>query len=552
VVALAFGWTVPGTEAARARTTRKISPRAAAQADIRIRGAVDVLVRFRDLAGHRERSIVARFGGRVRRMHNGGWISARLPRRQVRKLAQDPAVEQITSDEPIFATMEIGRATAGQPTSAVAESSLKGAGVTIAVIDSGVAQHAEIQTLVASVDLVGHYDPTFDPGRSTDPNGHGTHVAAIMVGDGGHSQDHRLVGVAPEAGLVSLRVLDAQGRGVASDMLAALDWVLDHKDEYGIRVLNLSLGHPVYEPAAADPLVQAVEALWDAGVVVVCSAGNNGRDGYGTISSPCNARKAITVGALNDRNTLDPSDDTVATYSSRGPTAFDRVAKPDLLAPGNKIVAARSPWSHLDQAFPERRVADDPGVPDVKEHYEMSGTSMAAPMVAGAAALMLQQEPWLGPGTVKARLMRSARKVALGNPFVTGAGVLDILGALRTDGEVSHAPSPRVLPESAGGQLLVENTGVLWSNPAFALPVLWSDAMLWSETTSWTDAVIASDGAMSTETEGSALLWPEASLWSEATLWPESTLWSESVLWSDEDDPLPPSVDSQAATVEDP
>src|SRR5262249_19760363 len=154
----------------------------------------------------------------------------------------------------------------------------------------------------------------------------------IMIGNGGHSQNGKLVGIAPAASLVSVRVLNSAGQGSTSGMLAGLHWVLDHKDQYGIRVLNLSLGHPVFEPAATDPLVQAVEELWDAGVVVVCSAGNAGRDGHGTISSPCNSRKVITVGALNDRNTADLTDDTVTTYSSRGPTRFDLVAKPDLLA----------------------------------------------------------------------------------------------------------------------------------------------------------------------------------------------------------------------------
>src|SRR5262249_39413223 len=155
-------------------------------------------------------------------------------------------------------------------------------------------------------------------------------------------------GVAPAAKLVSVRVLDGLGQGSTSAMLAGLDWVLQHKSQYGIRVVNLSLGHPVYEAPETDPLVQAVEGLWDAGIVVVCSAGNSGRDGHGTISSPCNSRKVITVGALNDRKTALTLDDTVATYSSQGPTRFNLVAKPDLVAPGNKIWSTRSTGSTLD------------------------------------------------------------------------------------------------------------------------------------------------------------------------------------------------------------
>src|SRR5439155_1272513 len=208
------------------------------------------------------------------------------------------------------------------------------------------------------------------------------------------------------------RVLDGLGRGRSSDMLAALQWVLDHKNEYGIRVLNLALGHPVFEAPEVDPLVQAVDALWDAGVVVVCAAGNSGRDGHGTVTSPCNSRKVITVGASNDRQTLDLTDDTVATYSSRGPTRLSLVAKPDILAPGNRIISTRSAGSHLDLLYPTNRVAGDSSQPDVFEHFELSGTSMASPFVAGAAVLMLEQDPSLNPGAGKARLTPSARKAA--------------------------------------------------------------------------------------------------------------------------------------------
>ena len=167
----------------------------------------------------------------------------------------------------------------------------------------------------------------------------------------------------------------------------------------------------------------------------------------------------------------------MATYSSRGPTRIDRVVKPDLLAPGNRIVSTRSPGSHLDLQAPDERVAGDPALPEVQEYFEMSGTSMAAPMVAATAALMLEQEPFLNPGTVKARLMLSARKSAAGSPFTTGAGVLDITAALHATGYVLDAPSPLAIPDFATGQMVFENTAVLWSNPSFSLPLLWSSAV---------------------------------------------------------------------------
>jgi serine protease AprX len=411
----------------------------------------------------------------------------------------------------------------------VPESAYKGAGVTIAVVDSGVSLHPDIQTMMAAVDFVGNpplqgsLNPLTAPENSIDPNGHGTHVAGILVGTGSHSPDGRMAGLAPQASLVSVRVLDGTGRGLSSDVLAGLQWVLDNKAQYGIRVVNLSLGHPVYEPAAVDPLVQAVDALWDAGVVVVCSAGNNGRDGYVTISSPCNSRKVITVGAINDHRTADVSDDTTTTYSSHGPTAIDLIAKPDLVAPGNRIVSLRSPGSYQDLLFPDRRVAVDPAEPGVQEYFEMSGSSMASPVVAGAAALMLEQDPSLNPGTVKARLMMSARKPAVGDPLVTGAGSLDILAALRATGTVADAPSPAAIIDEQTGLIGFENTGVLWGNEAFSLMALWPGSVIWTDPTAYYQTVVWTAGE----------LWPSGELWPTSELWPESEFWPESELWPD-------------------
>jgi serine protease AprX len=251
----------------------------------------------------------------------------------------------------------------------------------------------------------------------------------------------------------------------------------------------------------------------------------------------------ITVGALNDRKSLDLLDDTVATYSSRGPTRYNLVAKPDLLAPGNKIWSSRSSSSTLDVQFPESRVAGDPERPWDKAYFELSGTSMAAPMVSGAAALMLEQEPWLNPATVKARLMLTARKAAVGDPFATGAGALDILAALHATEVVNLSPSPLVFvessdpedpsPENASGRLSFENPGVLWGHPAFSLATLWGEAILWAENATPESPIFSSYAALLPDPTASGLLWPEAVLWPNASLWPESTLWAEGVLWPD-------------------
>jgi serine protease AprX len=533
---------------ARSDRAAKLSEKARSEGEAKGSATVEVLVRFQKKPGLSERSLVRALGGREgRQLGSSRWMAVRIPGRAVAGLARRANVEFVAIDAPMSPSMDVSRAAADEPPAGEPESALKGAGVTIAIVDSGVAPHPDIATLLAAVDVVGQ-DPPAVTESGIDPHGHGTHVAGIMVGDGSRSPDGRLRGLAPEAGLVSVRVLDGEGHGRSSDVLAGLNWVVQNKDTFGIRVLNLSLGHPVYEPPENDPLVQAVEAAWDAGIVVVCSAGNTGASGHGTISSPCNSRKVITVGALNAWHTPDTADDTVTTYSSRGPTLGELVAKPDLLAPGNRVVSLRSPDSHLDLAYPERRVAGDPASPDVLDYFELSGTSMASPMVAATAALMIEQEPSLNPASVKARLMLSTRKAAVSDPFTTGAGALDILAALRTTGTVAAAPSPAVIPSHETGGLTVEDTGVLWSDPAFSTRMIWSDAIFWADPPQQdvleTDAVLWPDSTSSPY----ALLWPDSL--PEAVLWPDTTLWDEAVLWPDS---LPPDdIEAQAEVVDDP
>lgn len=539
-------WAAPAERALSGKLSEKVRLQSEGQGS----KPVDVLVRFRQPPDAGKRALVTGLGGRVGRQFTASrWMAAQLPARAVAQLANRPDVEFVASDAPTFASMDVAREAADAPGPAEPEASLTGAGVTIAMLDSGVAPHPAITTLVTAVDALGQDPPLVLP-ETVDPNGHGTHVAGILVGDGASSQGGRLHGLAPQAGLVSVRVLDGDGRGKTSDVLAGLHWVIDHKDELGVRVLNLSLGHPVYEPAELDPLVQAAEAAWDAGIVVVCSAGNWGTSGHGSIASPCNSRKVITVGALNAWHTGDTADDSVTTYSSRGPTRGDLVAKPDLLAPGNRIVSTRAPGSHLDLLYPERRVADDPEHPELVDYFELSGTSMAAPMVSGAAALMLEQEPGLNPATVKARLMLTATKAAAADPFTTGAGGLDILAALRTTGYVGAAPSPVVVADPASSGVEVENTATLWADPAFPISTLWSGAVQW-----------VGDPTQGVVVVTDAVLWPDLSAGPYSLLWPsdlppaqawdETPLWAEAVLWPDA---APPEIiiEGQGGLVEDP
>ncbi|MEO0346673.1 MAG: S8 family peptidase [Pseudomonadota bacterium] len=286
-----------------------------------------------------------------------------------------------------------------------------------------------------------------------DQFGHGTHVAGII---GGIESDVIAgdSGVAPNTGIVSIRVLDGEGRGVTSDVMAGLDWIIANAAQEKIRVVNLSLGKAVTESAETDPLVAAAEAVWDAGIVVIVSAGNFGRDGNFTITSPGNSPKLITVGSLTDNSTNSFSDDYVSTFSSRGPTSLDNFLKPDLVAPGNKIISKTSGKSKMAKDLHKNMKG--------KNSLELSGTSMAVAMTSGTAALMLSTDSHLSPSTVKARLMRSARKIDE-DPTAAGAGVLDIEAALAETGVMTtQALSPRMARSTQSNGILIENTAVLW------------------------------------------------------------------------------------------
>ncbi len=341
-------------------------------------------------------------------------------------------------------------------------------------------------------------------------------------------------GVAAGAQIISVRVLDENGRGYASDVLAGLDWVMDYHAYYDIRVVNMSLGKAVEEAAADDPLVQAVEALWDAGVVVVCSAGNYGTYGHYTITSPGNSQKVITVGSLTDNGTgSDFTDDYTSTYSSMGPTLFDHVLKPDLLAPGNRVIAAISNEALLKELLPDRVYYSD--------YLELSGTSMAAAVVSGAAALMISQEPGLNPSSVKARLMRSARKVS-GDPTEVGAGVLDVSAALVDSGYAKYAPSPRLARSDEGNVILIEDTSLTWYGDEWSANYLWSDGYMWSDSYMWSDGYMWSDSYMWSDN----YLWSDGYMWSDNYLWSDAYFWSDSYMWSDMVEDVNPLMDLDA------
>ena len=382
-----------------------------------------------------------------------------------------------------------------------------------------------VATAAAGTTLrVNNFEVDTQRGDTADQLGHGTHVAGIIGGNGGSSGNYP--GIAQGARIHQVRVLDDLGRGTVADLLAGLDWIYSNGAAAGIKVVNMSLGMGVSQGAAADPLAIASDKLWDAGFVVVAAAGNYGLFGNMSITSPGISRKIITVGSLTDSGTgTNFADDYVSTYSSRGPTLVDHALKPDLLAPGNRIVSTVLPTALLPKFLPANVPACGTGC--TGNYMQLSGTSMATPVVSGAALLMLTADPSLSPSTVKARLMRSARKVLNADPTAYGAGVLDVQAALKDTGVVSgQALSPLVqrsnVGNSNGTAMLVEDTAKLWGSSIWGAGYLWQNGYLWSSKYTTADGYLWSDG----------YLWQNGYLWSNGYLWNNGYLWQNGYLWS--------------------
>ncbi len=359
-----------------------------------------------------------------------------------------------------------------------------GRGVTVAVLDSGVAADPDLvqpaNRILASVNFA-------DQRLVSDPGGHGTHVAGIVAGNGGRS-DGQFVGVAPEANIVDVRVLSSTGSGRISSVVRGIEWVLAHQATYNIRVLNLSFGAPASTSYRTDPMSAAVEIAWRRGLVVVVAAGNGG-PARGTVASPGIDPYAITVGATDDRGTISPRDDTLAPFSSWG--SADSNAKPDLVAPGRRIVSIRVPGSALDRLFPDRVITASTGA----TYIRMSGTSMATPVVSGAVALLLQRRPSLSPDQVKAILVASTQPygqdtgVALPDPSADGSGLLDALAAMQSNGTATSSGTDGIgLPNTAplADSLVARANRGLRPADSFArslLPVLRGIPLRWKDPT---------------------------------------------------------------------
>jgi serine protease AprX len=414
-----------------------------------------------------------------------------LPNAAIEALADHPIIERISLDREVMSTMERTGATIGA--AAVRQDlGVDGSGVGVAIIDSGItAWHDDLangsggQRVVRFVDLVRNRSTPYDD------YGHGTHVAGIIAGDGFDSGGAR-AGVAPGVQLTVLKVLDDHGNGRISDVIAAFDYVLKKSAALNIRVVNLSVATGVYESYLTDPLTVAAKRLVDAGIVVVTAAGNLGRtptgsDAYGGITAPGNAPWVLTVGASSHLGTAVRSDDQMAAFSSRGPTARDYAAKPDLIAPGVGIESLSNP----DSAFYTSLSAYLLGGTVARgylPYLSLTGTSMAAPVVTGAVALMLQANPALTPNAVKAILQYTAQVYSGYDPLTQGAGFLDAAGAVRLASFFAHPSQPLSIGSSWSRRLI-------WGNQMIRGGIPMPDATAWANGVTWGAATTRS-GAM--------------------------------------------------------
>lgn len=395
---------------------------------------------------------------------------------------------------------------------------MSGKGIGVAVLDSGITPDPDFNQptnrLLAAVNFAGSL------GSLRDGGGHGTHVAGIIGGNGTRSAG-QFVGIAQNANLIDVRVLGRTGNGRVSSVVRGIEWVLAHQAQYNIRIINLSFGAVPRHSYRLDPLAAAVEIAWRRGLVVVAAAGNGG-PARGTVDSPGIDPYIITVGATDDQGTLTVGDDQLAWFSAWG-TPTDSVARPDVVAPGRRIVSVRAPGSYLDQIHPDRVVAANNGA----TYFRLTGTSMSTAVVSGIVALMLERQPGLTPDQVKGMLVGTPQAfgqtsgAVLPDPTADGAGLVDAYASALAS--PSSASRQGFRPSNTFARtmypVLYAQLAPAWRNPTY-LGIDWS-SFTWG-TLAWNDT--AWDN-----TAWNALAWDKAN-WSDAA-W-DDTAWDDAA-WDD-------------------
>ncbi len=503
---------------------------------------VDVIVQYQDAPRSKQESRITKLGAHLN--HRLGMVKAialTIPASALPALESDSEVLSVSFDHPLNGADDYTDAAAN--VSAAWNAGYTGTGIGVAVIDSGINDtHPDLwDSTQAYSRVVYHQDFTGTSaananGAQYDLFGHGTHVAGI-IGGNGYLSAGRFAGVAPSVNIIDLRALDANGSGSDSSVIAAIQQAIALKDTYNIRVINLSLGRGIPVSYAQDPLCQAVEAAWKSGIVVVVAAGNygrvsvNGSNGFGTITAPGNDPFVLTVGAMKSMNTYSRLDDQKASFSSKGPTTYDHVVKPDMVASGNAVVSLAATGATLETTYPHALVMGSDGNND---YFALSGTSMATPAVSGAVALMLQEDSSLTPDQVKARLMKTAYKhfpqssislvPHLGRTFTEfydllsiGAGYLDVQAALANNDLAPRTIGAALSPSAVYNPLT--HTVSLSNGNSLVLPnsVVWGSSVVWGTSVVW--------GANVT---GSSVVWGCSLPWSDSTLSAFSVVWGAS------------------------
>lgn len=500
-------------------------------------------------------------------------LVASLDPKGILDLSKNSNVVYISKDRPV-SLLSVDGAPAAVNAQSVWKSQYTGAGISVALIDSGINAHKDFNAGLLPISRV-VYNQSFIPGKSStaDQYGHGTHIAGLIAGNGnsstGSMYSKTFMGTAPDALLVNLRVLDEKGQGTDSSVIAAIHQAILLKDRLNIRVINLSLGRGVFESYKKDPLCQAVEAAWKAGIVVVVSAGNYGRyeptDGYGTITSPANDPYVLTVGSMKTMGTANRSDDRIASYSSKGPTLVDHIVKPDVIAPGNLLVATETSNTTLYATERENLVQNNDYIyggtsAASTTYFTLSGTSMAAGVVSGMVADMLDANSKLTPDEVKARLMKTASKsfpksssvydATSGNTYVSqydvftvGAGYVDLAAAIASkDTFKGNAMSPTAVFDRNYNFSLSRDSksgwgsNSVWTPSAVYGPTQFNSgtSVMWSANSNNGSSVMWSAGSDS----GSSVMWSASSTSGYSATWGSSVMWSatnpdgSSVMWS--------------------
>jgi serine protease AprX len=518
-------------------------------------GNVDVIVQFDQVPTDAHHQKVISRGGQLKNkldLVKGGTYT--VPSSALADLASDPSVTHISVDHKLSAKLDYSAATINAP--AMWQLGWTGSGIGVAVIDSGVAPTQDLNGRVV-------YTQKFETdGGGPDGYGHGTHVAGIIGGNGSASNCpncRQLKGMAPAANILDFNVLDHNGESSDSIVIAAIHEAILLKSKYNIRVMNLSLGRPVTESYKQDPLCQAVEEAWKAGIVVVVAAGNDGRDdsigehGYGTITAPGNDPYVITVGAMKSMQTYGRADDLIASYSSKGPTLFDNIVKPDIVAPGNQVVSLQASGintlAHYKATqIPTSYYSGNNNNAVSTQYFMLNGTSMAAAVVSGAVADLLQAHPGLTPDQVKARIMKTAYKsfpktsvavdpvtgmsyVSYYDIFTVGAGYLDLAAAITSNYTVQGtAMSPSASFDAVKGTVFLEfdqssvwatgglgGTSAVWGTAAMlGTSGLAGNSAVWSTSAVW----------------GTSGIWGTSAVWGTSGIWGTSAVWSTSALWA--------------------